>query len=65
MLNKHYEKGLKAKELLNVGNEMNPYKEGTREYLLWSIGNSNGVYVPLTDELIELPDNDEIFKEYE
>jgi len=43
-MNKHFLKGKKAKELLNVGVERNPYHPSTREYYLWNLGNKSGVY---------------------
>jgi len=52
--------GRKAKELMNSDNSMNPYHEGTREYLLWKIGNDRSVYINDTYEEFEEERNAEI-----
>ena len=60
MLNKYFLAGRKAKELMNSDNSMNPYYEGTREHLLWKIGNQRAVYTESIHEEFEEERNAEI-----
>lgn len=46
MSNKYYEKGKKAKELLNIYN--NRYPKGSYEYEQWDKGFREGVYEPMS-----------------
>ena len=62
MSNIYYNKGKKAKEILNI--YRNPYKQGTYEWEEWKKGFNEGIYEPIDYE-VELPDCDDVFSEYE
>lgn len=61
MLNKYYRAGQKAKELLNLNNEYNPYIQHSREHLLWKLGNKHATYTEERYEEIILQDNEDFF----
>lgn len=57
----YYNKGKKAKELLNIYN--NRYPKGTYEHNEWKRGFKDGVYEPI-DYNVELEDCSDMFDKY-
>ena len=56
-MNKYFAKGKKAKELLNLGIDKNPYPIHSRENHLWAMGYKTGVYINTKYEEIELTEH--------